>query len=233
MPKIPPMPDYIAAGTKDRLIRDKGAMAKVLFNDDLKELKLYRGTLEAFIQNEESKDVAALEKHAEPGDGEFWSYHYPYQWQDVIGSQLRKSFLVSLLSLAEFHMGLLCRDVAEVVEARIKCDDLRGNSVFARARKYLEAFGNFQSPAQAVWEIIGDLYALRNSIVHNAASVDNDRNSARIQSLEHKAPGISFPSAGVVDLKSEFSVFAIEKVEGFLNDLHQEYVRLCNGLENG
>jgi len=233
MPKLPPVPDYIAAGTKDRLIRDKGTMAKVLYSDDLEELKLYRETLEVFIHNEESKEVAALEKHAEPGDGEFWSYHYPYQWQDIIGSQLRKSFTVSLLSLAEFHLGLLCRDVAEVVEARIKCEDLKGNSVFARAKKYLEAFGNFQSPPQAVWELVGDLYALRNSIVHNAALVDIDRNSARIQSLERKAPGISFPSAGVLDLKSEFCTFAIEKVEGFLNDLHQEYVRLCDSLETG
>jgi hypothetical protein len=230
--KLPPIPDYIVTDTRRYLLDDKGSMARLLVQDDIDELRLFRGTLEKFIEEEEAGEIAALAKHAEPDDGEFWAAHYPYQWQQIIGSQLRKSFVVSLVSLAEFHIGLLCRDVATVTEAKITPDDLKG-PLFIRARKFLETFAQFEAPSQAEWEFIGDLYSLRNSIVHNAALVDVDRNSARIEAFMRKAPGLSVPSAGMLKMENSFCVFAFEGVNSFLEVLHVQYVNLCTRLKRG
>lgn len=231
MTKFPPMPDYIAATARRYLIDDKGSMGKWLVQDNLDELRLFRGTLEKFIEEEEAREVAALEKHARgAGDGEFWAEHYPYQWQQIIGSQLRKSFVVSLMSLAEFHLGLLCRDVAAVTESKITHEDLKG-SLFIRAKKFLETFAQFEAPSQAQWELIGDLYALRNSIVHNAALVDIDRHWGRLEVFMNRAPGISVPSAGMLQMEKEFCAFAFDGVNSFFEILHQQYVGLCARIE--
>ena len=230
MPKLPTVPDYITADFRRHLLSDKGSMGRWLVEDNLDELRMFRGTLEKFIEEEETREVAALAKHAGADNGEFWADHYPYQWQQIIGSQLRKSFVVSLISLAEFHLGFLCRDVAVVTEAKITHEDLRG-ALFIRARKFLEMFAQFTAPAQADWELVGDLYSLRNSIVHNAALVDTGRNSERLVEFMRRAPGISVPSAGMLEMKKEFCIFALDSVTSFLGVLQQQYVALCSRLE--
>lgn len=231
MQKLPAVPAYIAANARNSLLRDKGEMSHWLVKDNLEELHLFLGSLEGFIEQEEKREVAALEKYARDNDGEFWAEHYPYQWQQIIGSQLRKSFVVSLMSLAEFHLGILCRDVATITEAKITHEDLKG-SMFTRARKFLEHFAGFVSPSQSDWERISDLYALRNSIVHNAALVDIDKNSSRLEAFMQRAPGISIPSAGMLEMKKEFCVFALDRVEAFIEALHQQYVGLCVRIES-
>jgi hypothetical protein len=205
-------------------------MAHWLVKGNLDELRMFLGTLETFIEQEESQEIAALEKHAAGSDGEFWARHYPYQWQQIIGSQLRKSFVVSLISLAEFHLGLLCRDVATLTQAKITHEDIKG-SMFTRARKFLETFAAFTSPIGSEWEMIGDVCALRNSIVHNAALVDLDKNTQRLEAFMQRAPGISIPSAGMLELQKEFCDFALNGVETFIENLHEQYVGLCARLE--
>ncbi len=231
MPKLPPTPDYILKDARKYLIQDRGDMADWLAKDARDGLRLFLNTLENFIEQEEKREVATLEKYAKPDDGEFWSQHYPYQWQQIIGSQLRNSFIVSLISLCEFHIGVLCRDVVTLTNAKITHEDLKGG-FFVRARKFLETFAVFTSPSQVDWERISDLYVLRNSIVHNAALVDSGRNSDRLQAFIERTPGISNPSAGVLEIQKEFCAYALERVENFMDLLHNQYVGLCTRLES-
>lgn len=207
-------------------------MAWFIISDNMSELRQFLTTTEDFIAKEEAREIGILEKHSGSSDPDFWAHHYPFEWQDVIGSQLRKSFVVSLMSLAEFHVGLLCRDVATITEAKITIEDLRGN-VFSRARKFLETFAGFTFPTQGEWEFVGDLYALRNNIVHNAALVDTDRNAARLEAFMKKAPGISNPSAGFLKIEKGFCLYILDQVEKFLRDVHAEYVALCGSVEQG
>ena len=226
MPKLPLVPDYIATVARSYMLQDKGAIACSLFIDSRDELGLFLKTLEGFIEKEEQKEVVALEKLAKPDDGEFWALHYPYQWQQIIGSQLRKSFLVSLISMCEFHIGLLCGDVATLTNARITHEDLKGG-IFVRARKFLETFAAFAEPSQDEWEVINDLYILRNSIVHNDALVDSDRKASRLETFIKRAPGISIPSAGMLEIGKVFCVYALDSIDTFMASLHQQYVDLC------
>lgn len=205
-------------------------MTNWIAKEDLDELRLFLNTLDDFIEQEEKRQVAELEIHAKPNDGEFWANYYPYQWQQIIGNRLRESFIVSLISLCEFHFGLICRDVAVVTNTKITHEDLRGG-IFVRARKFIDAFTSFKSPSQTDWETISDFYILRNSIVHNASLVDNGRNSERLQAFIKRAPGISNPSIGMLVIKKEFCVYALERVDAVINELQQQYIDLCTSLE--
>ncbi|WP_029918782.1 hypothetical protein [Nevskia soli] len=224
MPKRPSNSVALAKVAREALIQDECATSRWLATDNLSELRLFLDTLENFIENEERRDVEALKPHAKYPD--FWADHYPYQWQQIIGSQLRQSFLVSLMSATEFHLGMLSRDAASIVQTPISHDDLKG-SMLTRSKKFLEAFAHFSAPSHSSWEIIGDLYALRNSIVHNAALVDADRNEGRIAAMMKRSPGISQPSAGMLEMKREFCSYAHKAVESFFNDLHDQQILLC------
>lgn len=228
---LPSPPPHITENAHKRLAQEMGKTARWLTTENLSELKHFLETLENFIAQEERKEVEALEPHATGGD--FWAYYYPYQWQQIIGGQLRKSFIVSLMSSAEFHLNLLCRDVAIIAKASITHEDLRGSTI-ARAKKFLDAFSGFTSPPEVHWELIADIYTLRNSIVHNGALVDTgDKNSKRIATLMSRAPGISNPSSGVLEIEPEFCKYALESVENFFTELHEQFVIFCRKHSEG
>lgn len=230
MPKLPPVPEYISRDFRKHMLQDKGSMTYSIAKDDIGELSLFLNVLDDFIEQEEKRQVAELGKQAKPDDGEFWATYYPYQWQDVIGNRLRESFIVSLIALCEFHVGVICRDVAIVTNAKITHEDLKGG-IFLRARKFLETFADFKSPSPAEWEAITDFYTLRNSIVHNASLVDYGRNSERLQAFIKRTPGISNPSIGMLVIKIEFCVYALGKVDAVIDALKKQYVDLCTRLE--
>ncbi|WP_417661231.1 hypothetical protein [Pseudomonas sp.] len=225
-------PPHIIENAHKRLAQEMGRTARWLTTENLSELRHFLETLENFITQEERKEIEALEPHA-TSEG-FWEYYYPYQWQQIIGDQLRKSFIVSLMSSAEFHLNLLCRDVAIIAKASITHEDLKGSTI-ARARKFLDAFSGFTAPKEALWELISDIYTLRNSIVHNSAIIDtNDRNSKRITALMGRAPGLSNPSAGVLEIRPDFCHHALSSVEDFFAQLHEQFVIFCQQhIENG
>lgn len=211
------------------LIKEQGATRKWLFEDNLNELRLFHATIENFIEREEKRQVGQLYPLATHPD--FWVDHYPYQWQDVIGQQLRHSFVVSLASASEFHLGLLCRDVATVVQAPITHEDLKGGLI-SRSRKFLSAFAGFEAPNESAWQALGDLYVLRNSIAHNAALVEVDKDASGLNAFIARSPGISVPSAGLLEMKREFCTYALSVVESFLTDLHACFVALCQRVAN-
>ena len=102
--------ETLAKDARDCLIQGECAMSWYLVTDNLNELRLFLDTVEGFIEKEEHREVEALKPYAT--DGDFWAENYPYQWQDIIGSQLRQTFIVALMSATEFHLSHLCGDTA-------------------------------------------------------------------------------------------------------------------------
>ena len=226
MPLAKMTSETMAQIARMHLIEEQGATRKWLFEDNLNELRLFHATLEDFVEREEKRQVDQLSPLATHPD--FWADHYPYQWQDVIGQQLRHSFVVSLASASEFHLGLLCGDVATVVQAPI---DLKGGLI-SRSRKFLSAFAGFKAPNESAWQALGDLYVLRNCIAHNAALVEVDKDASRLNAFIARSPGISVPSAGLLEMKREFCTYALSAVESFFTDLHASFVALCQRVAN-
>jgi hypothetical protein len=214
--------ETLAKDARDCLIRSECYMSWDLVTDNLYRLRLFLDTVEGFIEKEEHREVEALKPYAT--DGDFWAENYPYQWQDIIGSQLRQTFIVALMSATEFHLSHLCGDTATIVRSPISHDDLKG-SLFACAQKFLSAFGTFSAPSARTWELIGDLYKLLNAIVHNAAMVDSHK-AGRLEALVERAPGIAM-SSGFLEIKREFCLYTYDLVESFFRELHEQQVALC------
>lgn len=219
----PEMLEMLARDGRKGLIEDECTLSRWLVTDNLRELHLFLGTLEDFIETEEKREVEALAPHANGGD--FWAENYPCHWQDIMGSHLRQSFVVSLISATEFHLGHLCRDTAAIVQSPISHDDLKGK-LLAQARKFLFDFGKFSAPIERTWELIGDIYTLRNAIVHNASMVDGSRQPKRLVTLTRRAPGISI-SSNFLEIKREFCIYTHDLVESFFKELHEQQVALC------
>src|SRR6185436_4007495 len=79
--------------------------------DAITGLKFYLETLESFIEGEREREISRLSKHVEhlssDDQGEFWAWHYPVHWDEIFANQLRSSFIVTLMSLAESHLGMV------------------------------------------------------------------------------------------------------------------------------
>jgi hypothetical protein len=81
-------------------------------------LEFYLHTLEQFIEGECRQEISDLKRYADqlPEDrqGEFWAWHYPAHWDEIFASQLRSSFVVALVSLAESHVGMVAEQACEI-----------------------------------------------------------------------------------------------------------------------
>jgi hypothetical protein len=114
--------------------------------ETLKGLKFYLETLEEFIDRERTQEISELKKHIEQRSPEqqeeFWAWHYPVHWDEIFASQLRSSFVPTLISLVESHIGMIADQACGIISTSIKPRDLRGG-LFEQHRKYLEAMVGF------------------------------------------------------------------------------------------
>jgi hypothetical protein len=206
---------------RDYRIAEEGAMCQWLITTNFDGLRHFLTTLEEFIKREESHDVADIEK--EYGNRVDWAEHYPSHWQDIIGTQLRQSYIVSLMSATEWHLKSVCEDVEVLLKKALPKhrgpDDLH---------KFLKGTAEFSAPSDDAWDFVDHLRECRNFLVHRMGLLEGDSRAAQVKMLEG-SPGFKCAS-GFVEIKSEFCLFAHERIERFFKDLHEEYVSLCRRL---
>jgi hypothetical protein len=195
----------------------------------LEGLGFYLKTLEEFIARERAEEIAALKQDADalPKDtqGDFWAWHYPVHWDEIFASQLRSSFVVTVISLAESHLGMMSENACKIAGAPLKADDLRGGP-FERNRKCLEALAGFTRPDARAWEAILAVRDIRNCIVHANSRIGESSKPDRLRGLVGKLPGITM-AHDVVELSSEFPIHALATVRSFLGALYDEAGALC------
>lgn len=189
----------------------------------LNELRNYLTVMDDYIIGSERDEISDLEKEfdelSDSGKEMFWQENYPVHWNEVFGYNLRSSFVLLLCNTIEPYMGMLCLDIKAIKKSKLAVDDLKGG-LYERTRKYLETVGGFNSPKDGEWEIIGDIYALRNAITHNGAIIEGSNKEERIKSLMNKAPGLSIPSGGMLNIEKIFCEFALLNVESFVKGLY-------------
>lgn len=197
--------------------------------ETLKGLEFYLKTLEEFIEAEHSQEVANLKRHADrlprEQQGEFWAWHYPVHWNEIFSSQLRSSFIVTLVSLSESHVGMVAEQACEIAGAPLKAGDLRGG-LLERNRKCLNALAGFMHPDDRSWNLIYEIRDMRNCIVHANSRIWEAKNPNRLRSLACSLPGLAAPS-DVLELSREFPPYALISVRDFVLALYDEAERLC------
>lgn len=193
------------------------------------ELKFYLETLESFIEAEREKEIPALTKevdHLSSDDqGEFWAWHYPVHWDDIFASQIRSSFIVTLMSLAEAHLGMVAEQACHIASTPLKPRDLRG-SAFERDRRFLESLAGFNRPAEESWDSLYEVREIRNCIVHANGTIYRSHNEKRLKALVTKRPGLN-AGYGVIGLASEFPQHCLTVVQNFLTELYEEATTMC------
>jgi len=195
-------------------------------------LKFYLETLESFIDDEREKEISTLKRKIEhlPEDdqGEFWAWHYPVHWDDIFASQLRASFIVTLISLAESHLSMVAEQASEIASTRLKLPGLHKRS-FGLHRKLLESQVGFTRPSKDSWKSLHEIRQIRNCIVHANSTIYRTDNEKRLEALVTKLPGLS-AGYGVIEFASDFPQHCLTVVQNFLTELYDEASTMCEKL---
>lgn len=195
----------------------------------IRGLDVYLRTLEKFICEKKSQEVSQLKRHAdrlsEKAQGEFWAWHYPVHWEEIFASQLRSSFIVSIVSLAESHVGMVSEQALEIAQVPRKPGHPRGG-FFERHRKFLQTFAEFQRPSHSSWDAMFSIRDIRNCIVHANSRLYNSQREERIRSLVDSLPGLT-ASYDVLEFAPEFPAWALREIRTFIDALYEEAVGLC------
>jgi len=211
--------DYGEMG-RDYWIAERGAIGWDLIAMNFNELRRFLTTLEEFIEKGELREVTEIER--EHGSRVDWAEHHPYHWQDIIGTQLRQSYIVSLMSATEWHLKSVFQDVGMILGMRLPS--------FRNMHKFLKDTANFSKPSGDTWDFFDDLRELRNVVVHRAGFVDGDKYKDKVKGFVEATPDLELDS-GFVKVTAVFCRSAHDRIERFFEELHEEYVELCRRLE--
>lgn len=165
--------------------------------ETLDGLEFYLKTLEEFIADKEAQEVSDLKQHADqlPTDrqGEFWAWHYPGHWDEIFASQLRSSFVVTLISLAESQVGMVTEQVSEIAGILGRPNSNGGH--FERHRKHLKKQVGFKRPDDTCWDSVREIRDIRNCLVHANSRILASRKPKpeRLRFLINRLPGLSAP----------------------------------------
>jgi len=201
---------------RDYLIAEEGAILWDLIKTDLEWLAHFLVALDELIKERETRDIADVENR----------YH-SWHWQDIIGTQLRQSYIVALMSATERYLLQICSDVGAILRTPIDLGDFTRGTV-AKARKFLTKNAAFCTPVPAAWDRLAGVYRLRNIVVHNGGILESDNKVRWVSEFVRRtrSPGLKFESASV-EIMPEFCQFTHEHIVKFFRELHGEYAALC------
>ena len=219
---------------REELIRAGGIISYDIFSieGEISKLRFYFKTMESFIEKEEAEEAKRFEEYTrnlnDRQKSSFWERNDPTPWDDIFLNTLRSSFLIVIVSYAETILKTICRDVGIILRTTIKCNDLKGN-IFERSRKFLDCFGKFIKPTDKVWELINNIYYVRNVFVHNDGFMD-DSGRSRLTQFIKESPDI-YETNDSIKIGADFCYFALESISSFLLVLRSEVQELCKRVE--
>lgn len=195
------------------------------FLNDLDDLESYLSTINIYLETEEQKRLDQLHdetKHlCDSSRSEAFAEYYPYEWEQIFAVHLRRSVIVTIMSMLEDHLNTACSCVAIMVETPFSNNGRKG-SIIEHAKKFLAEFGKFKNPKGHEWKAIIDIYKLRNVIVHSNGKLDDEKNNDRIIKFINASPGISVSSSGAIVITPDFCFFVLKNIRDFIDKLHRE-----------
>lgn len=210
------------------LIETNDHMAGQFMRCSLYEMELFLNSVEVLIEKEEKRQLSELEEFvktvSEDERQKILSQNYPFEWQQIIGAHFRSSFLLTLMSITEDSLNMVCTQVSTMVDSQISHKDLKG-SILEGSKKFLQTFGHFSTPSDETWTTIFDLYKVRNMFVHNRGILDDSTTAKRVKNFMKRASGIS-DSSGFIKLQKDFCSYALEQVRQLFLNLEEEQEHL-------
>ncbi|OGO05019.1 MAG: hypothetical protein A2Y73_09030 [Chloroflexi bacterium RBG_13_56_8] len=235
----------MASKDSRRFLIERGCdLMQGLFKEKMAELRAYFETLEGLIKEAESNDIFGLQERAqklpETRRGAFWQWEYPYYWEQVFVPTLRSSFIAWAFAILEDCLDTVCTQsgiVAGIDRNWTKLDRSRIKS----AQKFLSELVGFDEPAKEAWDKVGNLYRIRNKLVHEGGRIKpkNSKESLEVESFVQATKGISISSIwtddqitndfpGQIEVDADFCRYALDTLDEFVDALHAEQQALCN-----
>lgn len=224
-------PDYIRKEFRRSLLEGDqwNLLAANRAYQEFADLRRYALAMEQLVDQAEQADIQALSPEADALDeddwGEFWAWHYPAHWDQVVRGTFRASTITALISFVETTLSQICRDVRLIIQEDLKPSDLNGSAV-GRSKKYLKRFGGFTAD-QVVWERIGDIVQVRNALVHANGDIDQCRNPRKIREIVSANPGLN-ESYGAISIDRSYLEHCLGCVENLLSSQLSEMKELCS-----
>lgn len=223
------IPDFDEEECRKYWIGEKGSMMKDYCEMSLGDLSVFLTIIDQSIAERELADIEEIKRHSK---GQIdWADRYPYWWQDIVGTQIRHSFIISIMSITEHHLNNFCEQVHTITALPLP-EDQKKRSWFEKSRHYLINIPAFTSPPHQIWDQLKGINILRNVFVHNGGVINCQKKDGQIRNLLKSAPGLSLdPSIpNIPEIKIEFCKFTLEVVSRFFAQLHKEYRKTCDSL---
>lgn len=227
---IPDPPEYIRKAFRRTLLEgdDWDVLAANRAYQEFSDLSRYTRAMEELVDQAEQAELDTLSPEADALNdedrGEFWAWHYPAHWDQVVRGTFRASTVMALVSFVETTISQVSRDVRLVTQEELKASDLNGSAV-EKSRKYLGRFGGFSVDADT-WRELNNIIEVRNALVHTNGCIDQCRNPGKIRSIVAKGPGLN-ENYGAISIDKSYMEHCLECVQALLLSLSNEMKELC------
>jgi len=228
---IPDPPEHIKNAFRRSLLENDewGLLASNRALQEFADLRRYALAMEQLVDHAEKTEIQALSPEADALDeedrGEFWAWHYPAHWDQVVRGMFRASTITALISFVETTLSQICRDVRLITQEDLRPSDLKGSAV-GKSKKYLKRFGGF-TVDQVVWERIDDIVQIRNALVHANGDIDQCRSPKKIREIVSENASLD-EAHGVIAIGRSYLTHCLECVDGLLSSLSFEMKELCS-----
>lgn len=192
--------------------------ANLMFFGNHVDFSMQLNEVKAFL-NEFQKYIEATNHHLRIDDIKEYDIEslddLKYYFEHTHGDILRRSTVISLVTLLELKIGEYCDEYQKHLKARIRIKDLRGD--FLRrfktySLKVLDSTFDFQS---SLWHYIVGFYEIRNCFVHNGGSLNNYGKRPTIENFISGNKLFEITASDHIDVTFDGCIEAIEKIEHF------------------
>lgn len=226
-------PEYIRKAFRRFLLEgDEAMLAANRALHEFSNLRRYVLSVERLIDEQEQFEVDGLKPYAnklseEEDKAEFWAWHHPVHWDEIVRTLFRASTLMAMASFLETTLNQVCRDVRLVTEEALSPNELHGG-IIKRSKRYLIRFGGFTAPKDELWRQVVDLIEIRNVFVHANGKIEASNNPEKIRGAMARSPGLrEEPQTANILIEKEYLSHALDSIENFLSYLLSEMHGLC------
>jgi hypothetical protein len=195
----------------------------------LEEIKKYHNVMERILKNTGKWRLSSINKRAKElpikKQEYFKSLEYPRQWLHSFPSELRASILVSGMSFFEARLNQISLDAQYYSKAKFKKPK---NNILDSYKKYLTSHGKLSINNNEQWDILKDIYSVRNELVHNGMYLGDktDEFSKKINNFSSNVIGINIDNEGYYYLDRAICDLMFKCIESFLHKIKNEVVEI-------
>ncbi|MDT0634546.1 hypothetical protein [Spectribacter hydrogenoxidans] len=228
---IPNPPEHIREKFRCALLEgdEWGLLAANRAYEEFADLRRYALKMEQLVDHAEQAEIEDLRPEADALDdddrGEFWAWHYPVHWDQVVRGMFRASTVTVITSFVETTLSQICRDVQLITQEELRPSDINGGVVEKR-KKYLARFGGFALD-RVSWKRIEDIVQIRNALVHANGSIEQCKNSSMIRGIISENKDLN-EVYGAVSINKGYLEYCLGCVEDALSSLSTEMTELCS-----